>query len=143
MTLGERLKKYRQRERLSQEQLAEMLNVSRQAITKWENDNGLPDIDNLIAISKLLEITLDELVMGESRIKDEAIKSRSNNIAMHLVSAISFFIAFICWIISGFLNLGAHNEIACVLSFISAFLLLIAALFQLERFFRLRENGKK
>ena len=36
-----------------------------QAITKWENDNGIPDIDNLIALSKIMGITLDELVMGE------------------------------------------------------------------------------
>ena len=54
MTLGERIKNYRQRAGLSQEQLAEIINVSRQAITKWENDSGMPDIDNLISLSKVI-----------------------------------------------------------------------------------------
>lgn len=44
MTLGEKLKEIRKRFGLSQEQLAEIINVSRQAITKWESDNGLPDV---------------------------------------------------------------------------------------------------
>ena len=45
MTIGERLKLYRQENAISQEKLAEQLNVSRQAITTWENDTGIPDID--------------------------------------------------------------------------------------------------
>ena len=47
MTLGQKLKEIRKRFGLSQEQLAEIMNVSRQAITKWENDSGIPDISNL------------------------------------------------------------------------------------------------
>ena len=69
MTLGERIKNYRQRAGLSQEQLAEKINVSRQAVTKWENDSGMPGIDNLISLSKVMGISLDELVMGEKIMK--------------------------------------------------------------------------
>ena len=47
MTLGERIKRYRQMQGLSQEELAEKINVSRQAITKWENDN-LAETSNLL-----------------------------------------------------------------------------------------------
>lgn len=47
MTLGQKLRKIRSKFGLSQEQLAEVINVSRQAITKWENDGGLPDVSNL------------------------------------------------------------------------------------------------
>ena len=47
MTLGQKLKEIRKRFGLSQEQLAEIMNVSRQAITKWENEGGLPDVSNL------------------------------------------------------------------------------------------------
>lgn len=53
MTLGQKLKGIRNRFGLSQEQLAEIMNVSRQAITKWENDGGLPDVANLQELSKI------------------------------------------------------------------------------------------
>ena len=66
MTLGQRLKAYREKEGLTQEQLAEYLNVSRQAVTKWEHDKGVPDIDNLVAISRKMGVTLDELVLGQA-----------------------------------------------------------------------------
>ena len=52
MTLGEKLKNARKNAGLSQEQLAEKLCVSRAAVAKWETDKGLPDIMNLIAITK-------------------------------------------------------------------------------------------
>lgn len=62
MTLGQKLKEIRKRFGLSQEQLAEIMNVSRQAITKWENDGGLPDINNLQELSKIFGITVDYLL---------------------------------------------------------------------------------
>ena len=51
MTLGQKLKEIRKRFGLSQGQLAEIMNVSRQAITKWENDAGIPDTSNLLELS--------------------------------------------------------------------------------------------
>jgi transcriptional regulator with XRE-family HTH domain len=65
MTLAEKLKTVRKQTGMSQEQLAEKLHVSRQAITKWETGGGTPDIENLKAISQLFEISIDELVTGE------------------------------------------------------------------------------
>ena len=62
ITLGEKLKSARKRVGLTQEQLAEKLLVSRQAITKWEADKGMPDIENLKRISKLLDISIDYLL---------------------------------------------------------------------------------
>ncbi len=64
MTLGERIAYYRGKMGLSQGELAEKLGVSRQAVSKWETDAGLPDLDRLIALSGLYNITLDELVKG-------------------------------------------------------------------------------
>lgn len=64
MTLGERIAFYRGKMGLSQGELAEKLGVSRQAVSKWETDAGLPDLDRLIALSGLYNITLDELVKG-------------------------------------------------------------------------------
>lgn len=67
MTLGEKLKSARKSVGLTQEQLAEKLLVSRQAITKWEADKGMPDIENLKQLSKLLNISIDYLLdSGES-----------------------------------------------------------------------------
>ena len=64
MTLGERIAYYRGALGLSQGELAEKLGVSRQAVSKWETDAGLPDLDRLITLSGLYNITLDELVKG-------------------------------------------------------------------------------
>ena len=66
MTLGERIAYYRGTLGLSQGELAEKLGVSRQAVSKWETDAGLPDLDRLIALSGLYNITLDELVKGRA-----------------------------------------------------------------------------
>lgn len=62
MTLGEKIKLARKNAGLTQEQLASKLSVSRQAITKWESDKGIPDIDNLNRLSKLLGVSIDFLL---------------------------------------------------------------------------------
>lgn len=66
MTLGQKLKEIRKRFGLSQEQLAEIMNVSRQAITKWENDTGMPDTSNLQELSKVFGITIDYLLNNDN-----------------------------------------------------------------------------
>lgn len=62
MSLGEKLKDIRKRFGLSQEELAEIMKVSRQAITKWESNGGLPDITNLQELSKVFGVTIDYLI---------------------------------------------------------------------------------
>ena len=62
MTFGEKLKEIRKRFGLTQEKLSWLINVSRQAITKWENYEGLPDITNLQELSKVFGITIDYLL---------------------------------------------------------------------------------
>lgn len=61
-TFGEKLRAARKSVGLTQEQLAERLLVSRQAITKWESDKGLPDIENLKQLSALLGVSIDYLL---------------------------------------------------------------------------------
>lgn len=65
MTFADKLKELRKQKGISQEQLAEKIHVSRQAITKWESGNGIPDIENLIAISSLFNESLDSLLSEE------------------------------------------------------------------------------
>lgn len=69
MTFAQKLKTIRKQSGLSQEQLAEKLGVSRQAVTKWETDAGIPDIENIMAISALFDISIDELLSNETGAK--------------------------------------------------------------------------
>ena len=66
MTFAENLKMLRKQAGMSQEQLAEKLGVSRQAVTKWETGVGIPDIENIMAISTLFNISIDDLLSNES-----------------------------------------------------------------------------
>ena len=66
MTLGQKLKEIRKRFGLSQESLAEIMYVSRQAITKWETDEGLPDVSNLQELSKVFNLTVDYLLDNDN-----------------------------------------------------------------------------
>ena len=62
MLLSEKLYMLRKKQSLSQEQLAEQLNVSRQAISKWESGQSMPDPEKLIAISEFFQVSLDYLL---------------------------------------------------------------------------------
>lgn len=73
MTLEEQIKHYRKQAGLSQEKMAEKIGVSRQAITKWENGTGTPDIANLMAIADLFQISVDELLSNENQRKSSLI----------------------------------------------------------------------
>ncbi len=66
MSFGENLQMIRKKNQLSQEGLAEMLGVSRQAVSKWELGEGYPEVDKLLILSKKLNISLDSLLGGEN-----------------------------------------------------------------------------
>ena len=64
MKIGDKLKKARMDKKLTQEEVAEKIFVSRQSISNWENNKTYPDIGNVIALSDLYQISLDELLKG-------------------------------------------------------------------------------
>ena len=64
--LSERIYKFRRKSGLSQEQLAEKIGVSRQAISKWESGTSTPELEKLLALSECFHITLDDLVKEET-----------------------------------------------------------------------------
>ncbi|MBQ4523882.1 MAG: helix-turn-helix transcriptional regulator [Lachnospiraceae bacterium] len=70
MTLGEKIIERRKMENLSQNQLAEKLSVSRSAVAKWESDKGLPDIENLKVLSRVLNISIDSLLENEDKTEE-------------------------------------------------------------------------
>lgn len=75
MTLGEKILKLRSTAKMSQGDLAEKLNVSRQSISKWETNQSVPELVKLIQLSDLFQISMDELVRSDDldqREKEEA-----------------------------------------------------------------------
>lgn len=101
MNLGDKLYELRKSKNLSQEEVAEKLNVSRQTISKWETNQSTPDFDKILPLCELYNITTDELIKGE--IKEETVvkkdisiynKKRAFGIS---IGVLCFFIAVI-WI---------------------------------------------
>ena len=74
MELNEQIKKHRTEMKLSQEELAEKIYVTRQSISNWENGKTYPDIHSLLLLSSLFGISLDQLVKGDIEIMKEEIK---------------------------------------------------------------------
>ncbi|MBR6577832.1 MAG: helix-turn-helix transcriptional regulator [Clostridia bacterium] len=64
-TIGKRIAAYRKKKNIKQDELAEMLGVSPQAVSKWENDASCPDISLLPALSGLLCVSIDEIITGK------------------------------------------------------------------------------
>lgn len=62
MNLGEKIYTLRNEKNLSQGNLADMLDVSRQSVSKWENNIAVPDLDKIIKLSEIFGVTVDELV---------------------------------------------------------------------------------
>lgn len=79
MSFAENLQSIRKEKQLSQEELAERIGVSRQAISKWEQGSGYPETEKLLVLSQELNISLDYLMLGEKRILGNS-KSLSNNV---------------------------------------------------------------
>lgn len=76
MEIGKKLKKARVQSGLTQENVAEKINVSRQTISNWENEKSYPDIISVIELSNLYSISLDDLLI---RRKHERCKKQSKN----------------------------------------------------------------
>ena len=72
MEIGNQIRKYRTESKLSQDDLAEKVFVTRQTISNWENNRNYPDIRSLVLLSNVFGISLDILVKGDlEQMKDE------------------------------------------------------------------------
>lgn len=74
MNLSKQIQQLRKRDGLSQEALAEKMYVSRQSISNWENERSYPDIHNLLMLSAIFNISLDELVKGDVEMMKDALQ---------------------------------------------------------------------
>ena len=107
MLFNEKLKILRKGNNLTQEELAEKLNVSRQAITKWESSDGTPDIENLKQISILFNTTIDELIKEDKVVASE-IKEQYSYVEELEIDHIKHFDIHICKIYE--LNIMPNSE---------------------------------
>ena len=82
MDFNNRLYQLRKQKGFSQEELANRLNVSRQTISKWEVGDSTPDMEKLIAISDLFEVSLDKLVMGKEEEPQLSATSKSEFVSV-------------------------------------------------------------
>lgn len=95
MKLSEKIKEIRKMQNLTQEQFAEKIFISRNAVAKWESDRGYPDIQNLITISEVFEISLDDLIKNDKKLKtkiilDSASKKWHILVIIYLIAIISY-----------------------------------------------------
>ena len=74
MELGKQIKKHRQEVQLSQEELADHVYVSRQTISNWENDKSYPDVNSLVLLSEIFQISLDNLIKGDIEVMKDVIQ---------------------------------------------------------------------
>ncbi len=90
MNLSERIQKLRKENQHSQEQLADILGVSRQAISKWESNQGQPEISNVIKLSQIYNVTTDYLLVGKENTPLPTVnkESRISSKAMSIIAII-------------------------------------------------------
>ena len=104
MDFSKQIKKYRLEAKMSQDELAEKVFVTRQTISNWENDKNYPDIHSLLLLSSVFDISLDTLVKGDldemkEQIKMEDIKKLNRDSIVYsvlllvmIVSAVPLFL---------------------------------------------------
>ena len=92
MEFHEKLQELRKNRRMTQEELAEVLYVSRTAVSKWESGRGYPSIDSLKEISKFFSVSIDDLLSGEKllSIAERENKSNIRNICDLLFGVVDF-----------------------------------------------------
>lgn len=131
MTIGMRIQENRKRCGFSQEQLAERLGVSRQAVSKWELDSAVPDTDKVVALAGIFKISTDALLVAETESSQGAEKitplrqSDSLGWLLRLVRTKGYRAGYllIAWsvlplAIAGFAGYGAWNKIRMLQTFL-------------------------
>ena len=98
MELGTQIRKYRNERTLSQEALAEKVYVSRQTVSNWENDKSYPDVNSLVLLSEVFEISLDQLIKGDVEEMKEQISKNDQEQFGRL--SIIFTVLFVATIIT-------------------------------------------
>ena len=99
MTIGERLLKLRKEKNISQEELANILDVSRQTISKWETDQTTPDFDKIVPLCEYFGITSDELLSGKKDIMKAKEDDKKGKFARNIAISVGLYILALVFVI--------------------------------------------
>ena len=120
-SFGTRLAELRNQAGLSQEEFAELLEVSRQSISKWENDKAYPEMTRLIFMSDYFKVSLDELMRGKQTSETEKQINGRNNIKLKTGSLLQEWSSFLS-------NLSDSQKIKLTLLYIVVLLIMCGIL---------------
>lgn len=99
MILGEKIARLRRKNGWSQEELADKMEVSRQAVSKWESGKTQPDLETLQKIAQVLEVSVEELIYGERRqttvINQKTVKQVTKGLSFG--AALAMVISYVTW----------------------------------------------
>ena len=127
MTIGNRIVSLRKAQQFSQEEIAEKIGVSRQSVSKWENDSCAPDAYNLIALATILDTNVEYIVTGKTS-ADEKPRMNKDAAEVKQLSTLGF-ILLVGGFIMAFLGMFLH-EIWCI---IGAYIATTGTIFALVR----------
>ena len=102
--IGEFIKILRVEKKLSQGDLAELLNVTRQTVSKWETGVSLPSLDNIKEMSKIFEVEIEELINGELKLVDDIEKNSTKKSNMFFWILFLFILVFWFFLLIYFIN---------------------------------------
>lgn len=123
MELGKQIRYYREEAKISQEELANRVFVSRQTISNWENDKSYPDVNSLVLLSEVFQISLDKLIKGDigvmkTAVKEEIVKFKYYN-RIYIIALIALVVLttpLIMWLgygalipISSFFSIAVYS----------------------------------
>jgi len=134
MNLNELLKNFRIKNKMTQEQLADKIHVSHQTISKWEQGINTPSIDNLMILSDLYNISLDELIRGGNYLKRPFVVGKK-------ISKSRIILIFLCWLMTClfFLNFEIIPVGIRLLIFIMGFIFIVPSI--IDEFWIIEKKG--
>ena len=135
MELGNHIKHYRNEKGLSQEELAERVYVTRQTISNWENNKNYPDINSIVLLSEVFEISIDNLIKGDL----EQMKKEINSEEVKKLNFYSWMMAIIFLI--AIISLIPMLKFIGVYAFIVYFALLACALVFALKIEKIKKNN--
>lgn len=135
MTLGAKIQNLRKQKGLSQEALAELVNVTRQTISKWELGQSNPDLDFIVALSNIFNVSTDYLIKNEimenrepqSKKRTYPISEKARRIILTILSVSMLIAICVCLICDYFTGSGLSWSIIVTLSITAAWFMMLPA----------------
>ena len=130
MSLGENLQFLRKRNDITQEQLAEKLNVSRQSVSKWESDTAYPEMDKLLQLCETFNCRLDDLIKGDVSslyVEDKTHYDEHMNLFSKMTAIGVGLILFGLAVMSFLTGIGINDDLSAMVFFV--FLIIALAIF--------------